>query len=195
MTDESLREQYAELIRIERERAELPQADRQQLEAGDAPLLRIQLLHMLERARLAEDENARLRAEPQPAKRTRSGLDEMYAERRAAEIERLRGRMAKAIAGDATRPTAERIGIINAVLALRELQRPFEERDRLRGNAHYWIDYASAYAEAKERAEAAVARVHQALEDAKGRGATGMGFYMAVRDALNGPTKQAKEQP
>lgn len=52
--DASLSKQYAALSRIDQERAKLPAEERQRLEAGDAPLLRIQLLHMLERARKAE---------------------------------------------------------------------------------------------------------------------------------------------
>lgn len=52
--DSTLSKQYADLSRIDRERAKLPAEERQRLEVGDAPLLRIQLLHMLERARKAE---------------------------------------------------------------------------------------------------------------------------------------------
>ncbi|MEW1754123.1 hypothetical protein [Streptomyces angustmyceticus] len=44
----------AEVARIEAERALLPKEERQLLEAADAPLLRIQLLYMLERAKKAE---------------------------------------------------------------------------------------------------------------------------------------------
>ncbi|WP_406215040.1 hypothetical protein [Streptomyces decoyicus] len=61
--DASLRKQYAELSRIDQERAKLPAEERQRLEAGDAPLLRIQLLHMLERAKNAEAAIDRVRAE------------------------------------------------------------------------------------------------------------------------------------
>ncbi|MFE1767241.1 hypothetical protein ACFW81_23860 [Streptomyces angustmyceticus] len=45
---------FAQVARIEAERAKLPANERLRLEAGDAPLLRIQLLHMRERARRAE---------------------------------------------------------------------------------------------------------------------------------------------
>lgn len=44
----------AEVARIEAERAKFPKDERQRLEAADAPLLRIQLLYMLERAKKAE---------------------------------------------------------------------------------------------------------------------------------------------
>ncbi|GAA0501124.1 hypothetical protein [Streptomyces olivaceiscleroticus] len=44
----------AEVARIEAERALLPKEERQRLEAADAPMLRIQLLHTLERAKKAE---------------------------------------------------------------------------------------------------------------------------------------------
>ena len=54
VTDDGLRKAHADLKRVEQERAQLPEEERQRLEAADAPLLRIQLLHMLERARKAE---------------------------------------------------------------------------------------------------------------------------------------------
>ncbi|MEU8682901.1 hypothetical protein [Streptomyces sp. NPDC048611] len=55
-----------EVARIEAERAKLPADERLRLEAGDAPLLRIQLLHMLERAKKAEAAIRRVRALHQP---------------------------------------------------------------------------------------------------------------------------------
>ncbi|MEV7466170.1 hypothetical protein AB0O20_06595 [Streptomyces kronopolitis] len=91
--------------------------------------------------------------EPQPARPASSDVADMYKKMRVAEFDRLRELMADAIHDDALRPQGERVGIINAILAIRQLQRTFEERDSLRGNARYWIDYACAYAEGEKRAE------------------------------------------
>ncbi|MFI7096748.1 hypothetical protein [Streptomyces lydicus] len=146
--------------------------------------------------------------EPQPARPTRSGVADMYKERRTAEFDRLRELMADAIHADALRPQGERVGIINAILAIRQLQRPFEERDNLRGNARYWIDYACAYAEGKERAEAErdearaasdrARALHQRNEDAgycdlcSNHG--DITWPCATIAALDGTTKQPEEQ-
>lgn len=131
-------------------------------------------------AAIAVADTEQLETEPRPAKATRSGVSDMYAERRVAEFDRLRDRMAEAIHEDARRPQSERVGIINAILNLREIRRPFEERDNLREGARYWIDYAGAYAEGKDRAEAHLRRVREVAD------ILGLGPSDPIRVALDG---------
>jgi hypothetical protein len=69
----------AEVARIEAERAKLPTEERQLLEAGDAPLLPIQLLHMLERARKAERAADLLAGSHRRAEQAEAAIDRMRA--------------------------------------------------------------------------------------------------------------------
>ncbi|MFE7118841.1 hypothetical protein ACFU99_25825 [Streptomyces sp. NPDC057654] len=116
------------------------------------------------RARVATLEDRLSTAVPKPARPGDDGIAKMYAEGRATEFGRLRDLMAEAIHEDALCPEGQRIGIIDAILAVPQLRRPFEERDRLRANARYWIDYACAYAEGQKRAEAAVVQIREYAE-------------------------------
>ncbi|WP_330479938.1 hypothetical protein OG301_39035 (plasmid) [Streptomyces platensis] len=69
----------AEVARLEAERALLPKEERQRLEAGDAPLLRIQLLYMLERARKAERAVGLLADSHRRAKQAEAAIDRVRA--------------------------------------------------------------------------------------------------------------------